>query len=115
MKAKDKFKGFGAKLYSGFLWVIQIIIMGIIGYGSLMFVGVFAVQKLIIELVKATDFGKGAVPQTIDLALMVGFPALFIMGVMFVGLLLFYKKLWGYFTKTFNKMRDKFILKEEQK
>lgn len=114
MKVKDKFKGFGGKIYSGFLWIIQIIIMGIIGYGSIMIVGVFGVQRLILSILRATQFGHGVNPTAVDVGLMVGFPALFIMGLMFVGLLKFYKKLWQFFTKIFDKMRVKFIDKGEK-
>lgn len=115
MKVRDKLKGFGGKVYSGFLWIIQIIMMGIIGYGSIMMVGVFGVQRLVLLISRGTYFGQGATPNAVDIGLMVGFPTLFIMGLMFVGLLKFYKKLWQFFTKIFDKMRVKFIDKGDKK
>ena len=115
MKVREKLKGFGGKVYSGFLWIIQIIMMGIIGYGSIMIVGIFGVQRLVLLIYRATQFGQGATPNAVDIGLTVGFPTLFIMGLLFFGLLKFYKKLWQFFTKMFDKMRVKFIDEGDKK
>lgn len=106
---KDKLEDFGGKFYSGFLWLIQFIIMMMISYMSLMVVGIYGVQSIVLNLLKATDFGQGAVPTAVDVGLMVGLPAVFIAGFMFIMLFKFYKHVWAYFTRVFNKLRKKHI------
>ena len=108
LKKGDKFKKFGGKVYSSFLWIVQIIIMGIIMFSTTLVLGVTFTQKLSIDIMRSTDFG-GVNPGGIDIVLMVGLPTVFIMAFVFILMLLFYKRLWNWFTKTFNKLRSKYI------
>lgn len=108
LKKGDKFKKFGGKIYSGFLWAVQAVIMGIIMFSTTLVLGVTLTQKLSIDIMKSTDFG-GVNPGGIDIVLMVGLPTVFIMAFVFILMLLFYKFLWNCFTRTFNKLRNKYI------
>lgn len=109
---KDKFGKVGGKIYSGFLWVVQTIMMGMISYVMTMLCGVYLLQNMILQLLQATNFGEGAAPTAVDIGLMVGLPALFVGGFIFILLFKIYQKIWRYFTKMFDKLRVKYIKSE---
>ena len=108
------FKRMGSGLYSAFLYLVQVIITALVGYMLCLFFGVYGVQKLVLEIFRATSFGAGATPSSIDMLLMVGFPALFLTGILFVVTLLLLRGLWRFLSKIFHRLRKKDEEREEK-
>ena len=110
-KLTDTVWNLSLKLYAIFVWAVQILAMGTIGYGLTMFLGVFITQRVVFEIMKALSFKT--TPTAIDLALMVGIPTVFIMSTLFILMWIFYRKLWAKLNKICGKLRNYAAMTDE--
>lgn len=107
------------RVFSAVLWVIQSFVMATVVYSTTLVVGVSWTHRIILEVLHGTNFGTDATPSVVDVALFVGLPTIFILAVVFVFLILFYKKLWRLMSKAFGHLREKnkenLLLAEQEK